>query len=240
MLIKYNYDLSDLIDAAAYWDMFRMLSDKGHKIIKCWEREAPGAVSQVWLAGRDYVTESGALVWSWVEFHRERRCKHIRCGYYLEGVAPLPAPASPAPSARPVLRRKGATRGAEGRAVQAARWFFAHKTASRKDAAHKFGITVAAVGVAINRIYHPATIPQGRPGIEAAAPRRSTRGKDAAQWLAAHPDFTRYDAARLFGISYTRVCQTVLALGLRIPPAHKHGADRTDVEIEAMRSTLPK
>lgn len=239
LIIFYEFDLSDKASSDKYYSMFKRLRESGYIVVNRWEHDAPRTVSQVWPMADYYLTESGAQVWPWVEFHRERRPKHTRRGYYLEGVAPLhPAKVDPPATPRPVLHRKGEDIREPGRAAQAARWFFEHSKASRKDAAARFGVTVAAVGVCINRMFPSGMIPRRRPGIADGAdiaPRKGNRGGMAARWLLKHPDFTRYDAARLFRISYTRICQAVREAGYDIPPAHKHGPDRTAAQIEEAR-----
>ena len=61
------------------------------------------------------------------------------------------------------------------------------------------------------------------------------RSAQAAKWAARHPEFTRYDVARLFELSYASVCNALRRFGIEKPPCVK---DRTNEEIETLKRRL--
>jgi hypothetical protein len=205
MLKRYFYDLSDIKQHNEYNALCDKLRACGHRLVKRWERDAPPEVLQVFQMIDCYMTERGALVWPWVEFHRETYGPEIRRGYYLDGVDPLPniPEISDLPLPCKVNKR---SRMPTGRAAKAARWFFNHAVANRKDAALKFGVTVSAVTSALNRLYSDELIPYARPGLKGEAanmrpPTSQEQARRGARWLRKNMTGTVRQAAHRYGIT---------------------------------------
>jgi hypothetical protein len=214
MLIKFNF-----MAGSDEWRAFRdAMFQKGHVLAIRYERSTPNDPRIVWPMGDHYISDKGEKCWPLVMFAAPPRAP-MRRGYVLEGVAPLPVmPLEPAPP-----RAKSKARASRGE--RAARWFVAQNgTATRKEAAEKYGVSLPALSIALGTF--GAAVPRGR---------NNSRSANAARWAAAHPEFTRYDVARLFELSYTSICNALRRFGIETPPCI---SDRTNEEIEALKRSL--
>jgi hypothetical protein len=192
----------------------------GHRLVIRYERNAPETVEQCWPMNGTYLTERGAMVHPWVEFAGPKRGPHR--GYWLEGVAPLPVAAkpkaAPVPTARPIKRP-------DGKAKQAAHYFVLTPIVSRQDAADRFGVSVAALGVALRRHYRPEQIPLNRPGMATEQRKIAQRNEtsatlDAVDWIADGPLRTVRDAAIEFNLHETTVTRALNKMRERKPSTY--------------------
>lgn len=214
MLTKFSFSTG-----SDEWNVFRdTMLQKGHVLAIRYERVTPSDPSIVWPMGDHYLTDKGEKCWPWVVFAAPPGAPVCR-GYVLEGIAPLPViPSKPAPP-----RAKSKARASKSE--RAARWFIAQNgAATRREAAEKYDISLPALSNALCA-FGPA-VPRGR---------NDSRSACAARWAANHPEFTRYDVARLFELNYTSVCNALRRLGVEKPPCVK---DRTNEEIETLKRRL--
>ena len=211
MLIKFNHTAG-----SDEWIAFRNeMMQLGHVPVMRYERATPCSdVVTLYLMGDHYLSDKGEKCWPWVIF-----AGSAYRGYILEGAAPLPKAQKPAPQR--VKRKPRATSKSE----RAARWFISRDgSVTRQEAAEKYGISLPALSIALGAFGQ--AVPRGR---------NNSRSSCAARWAAEHPEFTRYDVARLFELSYTSICNALRRLGIEKPPCVK---DCTNDEIESLKRRL--
>ena len=208
MLVMYDFPPN-----SEKWFEFRdAMMMRGHVPVVRYRRATPSNVAQVWPMGDRYISDSGEPCWPWVRF-----AGSIYSGYVLEGVDPLPV-APPLP--KPV--RANAAKPAS-RSGLAARWLRINSNRTQKEAAEKYGISEAALSAALKKL---PPIPRGR---------NDSKGAKAIRWAARYPGLTRYDIARLVGLSYETICKAYRQQGIYKPPATR---DRTNEEITILKRKL--
>lgn len=215
MLILYKF-----YPKSAEWCAFRdeMLRE-GHTPVTRYERVTPSDPSIVYPMGDHYLTDRGEKCWPWVIF-----AGSPTRGYILHGVAPLPIPVTRDKSRRQITRAERKKKKSS-KSEQAANYFIRQAgKVTRQEAASRYRISIAALSSVLSA---RSNVPSGR---------NNSRSARAVRWLAENPKYTRYDAARLFGINYRTICKTLNRHGISKPA--NAGFDLTDEQIAELKRSI--